>query len=69
MWRRGFPASALSAPTSVVLFLRDDRGGDIVEYALLAGFVAACVLVLHDSMSDFLDVFTSLKNVLATKLP
>ena len=38
-------------PTLLPRLLRDERGGDLLEYALIAGLVAATALVIYLNLS------------------
>ncbi len=47
-------------------FLRDDRGQDLIEYALMAGFVAVAAGALMPNVSNSIStVFSKIQSLLA----
>lgn len=51
----------------ITRFVRDDEGQDLIEYALLAAFIAlACVLAMTAVGTSVNDLFTSIQKQLAT---
>jgi pilus assembly protein Flp/PilA len=47
-------------------FLRDDRGQDLIEYALMAGFVAVAAGALMPNISGSIStVFSKIQSLLA----
>lgn len=51
----------------ITRFVRDDEGQDLIEYALLAAFIAlACVLAMTAVGTGVNDLFTSIQNKLTT---
>ncbi|MGD0013080.1 MAG: Flp family type IVb pilin [Bryobacteraceae bacterium] len=48
-------------------FLKDDRGQDLVEYALMAGFVAVAAGALMPNISHSIStIFSKIQSVLTT---
>jgi pilus assembly protein Flp/PilA len=48
-------------------FLKDDRGQDLVEYALMAGFVAVAAGALMPNISSSIStIFSKIQSVLTT---
>jgi pilus assembly protein Flp/PilA len=48
-------------------FVRDDQGQDLIEYAILAGFIALVAIVAITSVGSSVNtVFTNIENKLKT---
>lgn len=52
---------------SACMFLKDDRGQDLVEYALMAGFVAVAAGALMPNISSSIStIFSKVSSVLTS---
>jgi pilus assembly protein Flp/PilA len=55
---------------SIVRFINDDAGADLIEYALLAGLISlACVATLTTVGTSIKDLFTRISTKIGTITP
>ncbi|HZJ33162.1 MAG TPA: Flp family type IVb pilin [Vicinamibacterales bacterium] len=52
---------------SIKMFVRDEEGQDLIEYALLVALISlVCVVALTDAGKQVNNIFTSIKDKLTT---